>query len=70
VLPVLIIAAVAVPVLVIVFLITRRSRNAGEHPVAETDAERQEIEREFADAERYQEEWRRKQHEHQPDPPR
>ena len=69
-LPVVIIAAVAVPILVIVVLITRRSRNAAEYPAAETDADRQEIEQEFAESERYQEEWRRKQHDHPPDAPR
>ena len=56
--PVIIFAAVAVPLLVIGFLAMRRSSGRAEHPVAETDAERERTEHEFEEAERYQEEWR------------
>ena len=56
--PVIIFAAVAVPLLVIGFLAMRRSSGATEHPAAETDADRQRTEQEFEEAERYQEQWR------------
>ena len=61
-LPVIIFVAVAIPILVIAFVISRRSAKAGEHPAGETDADRLELEREFAESERYQEEWRAEQH--------
>ena len=61
--PVIIFAAVAVPLLVIGFLAMRRSKAAAEHPAGETDAERTRTEREFEEAERYQEEWR-EEHKH------
>ncbi len=57
-LPVIIIAAVVVPLLVIAFAATRRSRAAGEHPAVEDDATRARTEQEFAAAEAYQAEWR------------
>ena len=38
--PVLIFAAIAIPLLVIAFLAMRRSRTVGEHPVGETAADR------------------------------
>jgi hypothetical protein len=41
----------------------RRSTAAGEHPVAETDAERRRTEQEFEEAERLQARWR-EEHEH------
>jgi hypothetical protein len=56
--PVIIFAAVAVPLLVIGFLAMRRSSGAAEHPATETDADRERNEREFEEAERYQEQWR------------
>ena len=56
--PVIIFAAVAVPLLVIGFLAMRRSSGPAEHPAAETDAERERTEHEFEEAERYQEQWR------------
>jgi hypothetical protein len=62
VLPVIIFAAVAVPVLIVAFVISRRSAKAGEHPAGETDADRVEMEREFEESERYQAEWRAEQH--------
>jgi hypothetical protein len=64
VLPIIIIAAVVVPLLVITFLTVRRSRTAGEHPAGEDEATQLEYEREFAAAERYEEEWRAREHEH------
>jgi hypothetical protein len=57
-------AAVAVPVLIIAFVISRRRAEAGEHPAGETDADRAEMEREFEESERYQEAWRAEQHKH------
>ena len=62
-LPVLIFIAVAVPLLVVGFLLTRRSAAASEHPVGETEAERRREEQEFEAAERYQEQWR-EEHKH------
>jgi hypothetical protein len=58
VLPVVVFVAVAVPLVVLGFLATRRSRASGEHPVGESDADRRRTEQEFEDAERYQEQWR------------
>ena len=65
-LPVIIIAAVAIPVLVIAFVAARRSTAAAEHPPGENEADRLRTEQEFADAEAYQEEWRK---EHKEDTP-
>ena len=62
-LPVIIFVAVAVPLLVVGFVATRRRTNAGERPVTETDAERRRTEQEFEEAERYQAEWR-EEHKH------
>ena len=63
-LPVLIFVLIAIPVLVIAYRASRRSRAAGEHPNPETDADRAEIENEFAQAEAYQEEWREEEKKH------
>lgn len=57
-LPIVILAAVAVPLLVISFLAMRRSVSADEHPSTETDADRRQTEEEFEESERYQAEWR------------
>ena len=57
-LPIVIIAAVVVPLLVISFLVMRRSVSEDEHPSTETDADRRRIEEEFEESERYQEKWR------------
>jgi hypothetical protein len=65
VLPVLIFALVALPLLVLAFLARRRSTRAVEHPAGKTDEERALEEKEFAEAERYQAEWREEQHEHE-----
>jgi YD repeat-containing protein len=68
VLPIVIIAAVAIPLLVIAFLASRRSDKAGEHPAGETDAHRQLVEQEYDESERYQAEWR-EEHKHETDSP-
>lgn len=62
--PVLILAAIVIPLLVIAFLAMRRRTVAGEHPIAESAADREQTEQEFEDAERYQAEWREDQHSH------
>jgi hypothetical protein len=67
-LPIVIIAAVAIPLLVIAFLAARRTDKEGEHPVAETDAHRQLVEQEYEESERYQAEWR-EEHKHENDSP-
>jgi FtsZ-interacting cell division protein ZipA len=64
VLPIVIIAAIAIPLVVIGFFAARRSTKAGEHPVTETAADRRRTEEEFAEAEEYQAEWREEQHKH------
>ena len=63
-LPVIILVVVAIPILIIAFRTTQRSKQAGEHPVPEDDATRQEIENEFAAAEAYQEQWREEEKKH------
>jgi hypothetical protein len=65
--PWLIFAVVAVPVLVIAFNATRKKDAAGEHPAGETDTDRERIEQEFEESERYQAEWREEQRKHQDD---
>jgi hypothetical protein len=68
VLPIIVIAAIAVPVLVIAFMASRRTTAAVEHPATEDDAARTRNEQEFADAEAYQEQWREEEHEkHKPE---
>ena len=66
VLPVLIVALIAIPLLVLAFGAMRRSNHANEHPASETDADRLRTEQEFEESERYQAEWR-KEHEHDDD---
>jgi hypothetical protein len=58
VIPWIILAVVAVPVLLIGFAATRRRTVAGEHPAGESSQHRAETEREFAEAEAYEEQWR------------
>ena len=68
VLPVIIFAAVAVPLLVVGFLAMRR--RSGERAVENGPvdaATQEEYEREFADAEAYQEQWREEEHRRHPD---
>ena len=70
-LPVIIFAAVAVPLVVLAFVASRRRADAGEHETtgdaAVDEATQQEYEDEFAQAEAYQEQWREEQHEQHPD---
>ena len=56
--PWVIFGLVLVPLLVIAFVAARRRTDAAEHPADETAADRAEMEKEFADAEAYQEKWR------------
>ena len=56
--PVLIFAAIAIPLLLVAFVAMRRSTRSGEHPATETPSERSRTEEEFA------EEWREEQHRH------
>jgi len=65
-LPWIIIAAVAVPLLLGAFYARRRSTQIAEHPPGETAAEHARIEQEFEDAEAYQEEWREQEHRKNP----
>jgi len=58
VIPWLIFALVAVPLLLVGFAVARRKTAAGEHPAGEDAAQRAEIEREFAEAEAYEAKWR------------
>jgi hypothetical protein len=64
--PVLILALIAIPVLVIAVVTVRKRTAAGEHPTDETAADRAEVEREFDEAERYQAVWREEQHREHP----
>ena len=66
-LPVIIIAVVAIPILILAFRAVQRSKAAGEHPVPEDDRTRQRTEDEFAEAEAYQEQWREEEKKHQRD---
>ena len=59
-LPWIIIALVAVPLVVVGFLASRRRTVAGEHPPNEDAQERARIEQEFAEAEAYEAKWREK----------
>ena len=61
-LPVIILAAIAIPLLLIAFFAVRRSASEGEHPANETEADRRRNEQEFAEAERYQAELREREH--------
>ena len=65
-LPVLIFALVAIPILVIAVVTVRKRTTAAEHPADEDAAARAEVEREFDEAERYQAEWREEQHRDHP----
>ena len=57
-LPVIIFAVVAIPLVVIAFVVVRRKARAGEHPSTETDADRERTEHEFDVAEQYEADWR------------
>jgi hypothetical protein len=58
VLPWIIIALVAVPLVVFGFVASRRRTAAGEHPAGEDAQARARTEEEFADAEAYEAKWR------------
>jgi hypothetical protein len=58
VLPWIIIAVVAVPLVVIGFVASRRRTAAGEHPAGEDAESRARTEQEFAEAEAYEAKWR------------
>ena len=65
-LPWIILAVVAVPVLVVAFAATRRKTQAVEYPAGDTAAEHERIEHEFEDAEAFQEKWREEEHRKHP----
>jgi hypothetical protein len=56
--PWIIIALVAVPLVVVGFLASRRRTVAGEHPASEDAQARARTEQEFAEAEAYEAKWR------------
>ena len=56
--PWIVFALVAVPLVVIGFVATRRRTAAGEHPASEDPRERALREQEFAEAEAYEAKWR------------
>ena len=56
--PWIIIAVVAVPLMVIAFMASRRRTIAGEHPASEDGGTKALTEQEFAEAEAYEAEWR------------
>jgi hypothetical protein len=60
-LPVIIVAVIVVPLLVFAFVQIRRQKAEGEQ-LADTDTSPAELEREFAAAEAYEEQWREQQH--------
>ena len=55
--PWIIFALVAVPLVVVAFVATRRRKIAGEHPANEDAKARALTEQEFADAEAYEAKW-------------
>ena len=56
--PWLIFAVVAVPLVVVAFVVSRRKAVAGERPASEDAQARAETEKEFAAAEAYDAKWR------------
>jgi len=58
VIPWLIFAVVLVPLVVLGFATMRRRSAAGEHPPGEDASARERTEREFAEAEEFEEQWR------------
>ena len=56
--PWIIFAVVAVPLVVVAFVATRRRTVAGEHPASEDAKARERTEQEFAEAEAYEAKWR------------
>jgi hypothetical protein len=64
VIPWLIFAVVAVPLVVLGFASMRRRTSVAEHPPSEDAATRARTEREFAEAEAYEEHWREENEDH------
>ena len=62
VLPVIIFAAIAIPLLIVAFMGVKRSRASVEHAAEVEEGSRAEMEREFAAADAYEEQWRAEQH--------
>src|SRR6476620_6113624 len=58
VIPWIVFALVAVPLVVVAFVVTRRRTVAGEHPASEDAQARALTEKEFAEAEAYEAKWR------------
>jgi cytochrome c oxidase assembly factor CtaG len=58
VIPWIVLALVAVPLVVVAFVATRRRTVAGEHPASEDAQARALTEQEFAEAEAYEAKWR------------
>jgi hypothetical protein len=56
--PWIVIALVAVPLIVVGFVVTRRKTVAGEYPAGEDAQARARTEQEFAEAEAYEAKWR------------
>ncbi|HYX76804.1 MAG TPA: hypothetical protein VE757_06475 [Gaiellaceae bacterium] len=61
--PWLIFALVAVPLVVVGFAVARRRTVAGEHPAGEDAREQALTEKEFAEAEAYETKWREEDNE-------
>jgi hypothetical protein len=64
VIPWLILAVVAVPLVVVGFASMRRRTMGAEHPTTEDAAARARTEREFAEAEAYEKQWREENKDH------
>ena len=62
--PWLIFAVVAVPLVVVGFVLVRRRTTSGEHPADEDAESRARTEREFAEAEAYETQWREENKDH------
>ena len=62
--PWLVFAVVAVPLVVIGFVAMRRRTAFAEHPAAEDAEARARTEREFAEAEAYEQQWREENDDH------
>jgi hypothetical protein len=67
VIPWLIFAVVAVPLVVLGYATMRRRTATGEHPAGEDAAARERTEREFAEAEAFEEQWREENRGHHRD---
>lgn len=62
--PWVILAVVAVPLVVVAFAMQRRRTQSGEQPVVADEATEARTDREFADAEAYEAEWHEADKEH------